>query len=211
MGLYTGKGGELRIYDASGLKATVKFEQMDYSGPMGRARPEEIEKMSRLSLDTDAAHVQGDDLPILEPLEVGFSFLLSTDAATQDLIGIITGTAAGIQSTKGSSSLPSGSGQSFSIPAFRDPTKKTLDWYCKWDSGLARAWKEVWTPLEAVELSESDDGIILSTSGLCFGDITTILGILEDVFTEPFNYSDWMPTFGSYEDAFVEPFDSGSW
>jgi hypothetical protein len=83
---YQGRDGELRLYDktqgAVGASGTpwcfvVKFEQMDFQAGW-QARPEELVRLDRQRI-TDDAHLQlGSDEIMYQPVDVSFSFAMSS-------------------------------------------------------------------------------------------------------------------------------------
>lgn len=91
---YQGKDGELRLYDktqsGAGASGTpwcfvAKFEQMDFSANW-QNRPEEITRLDRMRITDDAHLLLGPDEILYQPVDVSFSFAMSskeTDALLQ--------------------------------------------------------------------------------------------------------------------------------
>jgi hypothetical protein len=183
MGIYTGKYGELRIYDGTGTPnyMVVPFIPADLSAPMGRQRPEEILKLDRGNLTSDAAYVQGPDDPILEPLDISFSVRLDTLKNAVELYNFLTcGTLSDttvLSSTKGSTQLTAGDGSSVYTPAFADSQKKTVNIEAKWTVGassFARQWNEVYFMPSNIEIAEAADEVVVNATGQIYGDIAPI-------------------------------------
>lgn len=161
-----GRDGELRLLDNSqasaGASATpfgirISFSQMDASLPFP-ARPEELSREDRERLTSDAHYVVGSEMNLMDPIDVSFSFLMSsleTDAVLQ-FIGVqwsgeegtskstwsVKGTpTAGLVSTK-SRALTGGGlyiggridgkGSAIRLPDFADPKKVAVDMEVAW-------------------------------------------------------------------------------
>ena len=81
MKTFTAKDGELRLYAGAGSggvtgKPYIKilFVNADFTGPIGRNRPDENLVLDRLKFDGNTHFVQGSDAAIAEPLPMSFSF-----------------------------------------------------------------------------------------------------------------------------------------
>ena len=179
---YTGKNGELRLYDsaATPFYYVVDFVQMDLTGPLGRGRPDENLNLDRGNLTTAAFYHQGPDDPILEPLDLSFSALIDEAVNRQDLLDALQcGTVGGDSwtTTKGDSSLTSGSGASVATPSFADSLKKCVDCEVIWTGttvDIGYRWQEIYFPPESITLTESADVLVLAASGQCYGAIAEI-------------------------------------
>ena len=161
-----GRDGELHLLDNSQASATtaatpwgfkVAFSQMDMTINFP-PRPEEMTRQDRERLTTDAHYVPGSELPLMDPVDVGWTFLVSsreTDAVLQ-FVGVqymgeegaatsawnVKGTpTAGLVSTKSRPLSGSGNyiggridgkGSAIRLPVFGDVKKVALDVETSW-------------------------------------------------------------------------------
>jgi hypothetical protein len=168
---------------ASGQYYEVVFSEMNLSAPEGTNRPEEIIRMNRGQLDSNAHYIQGLDDPIVEPKTLTFSALLDSvynksalpKALSCEAAGIATWPNAGI-STKGDTELPAGlTGTMVFTPLFTDPTKKAVCIQARWSdvnaSSVFREYNEVHIPSGSVTLQEGPDRVTLQLTGGIYGSI----------------------------------------
>ena len=168
---------------ASGQYYEVVFEQMNLTAPEGHNRPEEIIRMNRGRLDSNAHYIQGLDDPIVEPMQITFSAWLDSvfnktalpKALSCENAGIPTWSKVGI-STKGDTTLPAGlTGNLIPLPLFTDPTKKAVCIQAKWDdvtgSSVMREYNEVHIPSGGVRITEAPDAVTLELTGGIYGSI----------------------------------------
>ena len=73
---FTGKDGTVRIYERSGGYLEVHFLNMDFSGPIGRSRADEILVMDNGKINQYAHYITGTDQIVFDSLPVSFSCLL---------------------------------------------------------------------------------------------------------------------------------------
>lgn len=85
---FTGKDGELRIYDRFGSYLKVHFANMDFSGPMGRPKLEEILVLDRGIVNDYGHYINGTDQVIFDPLPLTFSCMLESKTAVDTESGI---------------------------------------------------------------------------------------------------------------------------
>ena len=173
-----------QIYPVDGLYFALIFTEGNLTFPEGRGRPEETAIMDRGRIDSNYHYVMGTDEPILEPLEVSFSIRLDTvinkaallEALVCDNPVASTWSAVGT-STKTDTALTSGTGSSVTTVAFEDASKKTLCLQILWTKGsvaIGRELNEVWFDLAQCSIAESEDGVIITCTGLVYGSIRTI-------------------------------------
>lgn len=161
----------------------VAFVAMDFSGPPGRPKTEEILVLNRNRMDANAHYVEGNDDRIYEPLPVSFSCLMD-DAVNKDDILLVLQcgnpssarwTATGV-STKGDTKNDGTNAN----PSFRDSSKKTVNVQILFegDADTPQGWAyyEVFYPQEDQKVAEAEDGVPLNTNGGCYGVIERIHG-----------------------------------
>jgi hypothetical protein len=86
-GVFTNRSGKIRILDGTATPKflEIDFDAADFSGPIGRARTEEILKLDRGRVTADAHYIEGPDDKIMEPLTISFGALL-TDLVVTDYL-----------------------------------------------------------------------------------------------------------------------------
>ena len=158
----------------------VLFCEMDFTGPISRPRTEERLVMNRGNFDTISHYVEGDDVPRYAPIPLSFSCRLADTVDSRvlaDWLGGVTrlsNTAGGttiIYSFDGTTTIDSNS-----LPGFTDAAKSSFKIEMQWDgtNDLGYRYNEVYfTPGEQT-ITESADGLMLSGSGICYGDVTRI-------------------------------------
>ncbi len=158
---------------------------MDFTGPIGRGRPEETLVLDRNTMSSDAHYIKGSDEKLMAVLPISFSCFLD-DTVNQDYImdALVCG-------NPGKSSLWDATGVSTKQdtkndgtnynPALIDSTnKKCVDIQMVFagstlDQGLA--FYEVYFPREECSITEGADGIVLNAAGGVYGLIETIGGL----------------------------------
>ena len=180
------------VEPSSGQYIEVPFSNMDLSGPEGRNRPEEILRLNRAQLDTNASYIQGIDDPIQEPMTLTFSCLMDSNINATGLTLALQGGNAGISeswplaavSTKTDTQLAAGlTGTLVNTPPFTDPTKKTVCIQTMWTVDLDvdptarifREYNEILVVGQGITLTEAVDGITLAVNAMIYGDIRTDL------------------------------------
>jgi len=190
MTTYIGKNGELRFYDGTATPFFLDFvfEEMDFSGPLGVARLEEIPVLDRANLTADFHYVQGSDEAIVEPVEISFSCRLDDTHLRQELRDVLdidqpaTWLVGGDTwiSTKGDTQRTSGDGTLVTLPAFSDPQKRTSNLEILWDEGandIGMQYNEVYYMPDQQEIGEAEDSLIVSITGQCYGSIVEITAL----------------------------------
>ena len=158
----------------------IAFAAMDFSGPLGRPKTEEILILNRGRSDTNAHYIEGADGRIYEPQEISFSCLLD-DVVNKVAIMVALAcgdpdcarwTATGVTS-KGTTKNDGTNAN----PAFKDATKKTVNVQMLFE-GVSRnqgwAYYEVFFPEENQKVTEAEDGVPLSCAGGAYGIIERI-------------------------------------
>jgi len=188
MATYTSLNGALRLYDSTATPYYIQvlFDEGNLSAPEGRARPEETPILHRGRIDTNWHNIMGNDMPVIEPLELSFSFrmqasvanhaklrnaLSNPDLANPWLVGSHTWV-----TTKGDYTLTGGAGTA-TDPAFADAHKKCVDVQILWTRGavsIGRKYGAVYFPADQLSLAESEEGVIVSVTGQIYGTITVI-------------------------------------
>jgi hypothetical protein len=166
---------------ADGMYRNVAFSKMDFSGPIGRPKTDEILVLDRGTHGANSHYIEGDDMKIYEPLDISFSFILD-DAVNKTYIftalqcgnvndganWTTTGTTAKGTTKNDGSNLN---------PAFVDTTKKAVNIQILFDGSTydeGWAYYECFFPDSEQSLSESDDDVSLSCKGACYGVIERI-------------------------------------
>jgi len=160
----------------------VIFANMDFSGPLGRPMTEEELVLNRGEVDSHAHYKEGADNKIHEPVEVGWSCLITATHRDRVKKALECGnpnadrwTATG-ESTKGDTKNDGTNAN----PAFADANKKTVNVQILFDAGsgfpIGLAYYECLFPLIEQGLAESPDAINLTCKGGCYGVIEIIYG-----------------------------------
>jgi hypothetical protein len=167
---------------------------MNLTVPEGANRPEEILRLNRGQLDSNAHYVQGLDDPIVEPVTMTTSFRLESGAGKElvhEFLGLrfasgqdVTWNAGSgsvaLVTTKGTSvGRPAGlTGTLVTLPLFTDPKKKCVNCEGLWDdlasSKIGRQLSEVYFRPGEQSLNEAADGVMVNLSGLVYGHIKSI-------------------------------------
>jgi hypothetical protein len=194
MPTYYGKNGELRLYDANAIFIVVRFSDMNFTGPFGAPRPEEILRLNRGQLDSNTHYVQGLDDPVAGPVRITTSFKVESGAnrdTMQKFLGFryaskqdSTWTAGSapttLITTKGTSSgRPAGlTGTLVTLPLFTDPQKVCVNLEVIWDdrtgSKLGVRYTETYFDPGATSINEAPDMLTMNLAGDCYGQIFTI-------------------------------------
>lgn len=174
-----------QLWPVDGQYFNIIFSQGNLTAPEGRKRPEEKVIFDRGRGDANTHYVLGPDDPIFEPLELSFSVRLD---------GVINKTALALAlacgnpnydtawdatgvSTKTDTSFVAGDAGTGSFPAFADASKKTVCAQITWEFGgvkIGREYNGVYFPPDQLSLAESEDGVIISCTGLVYETIRCI-------------------------------------
>ena len=191
MKTFGAKDGVLRLYASRDTGATyngpayvkVLFVNADFTGPLGRNRPEETLVLDRMKFDGNTHFIQGSDAAIAEPLPMSFTFRAFDRKNGLELMTWIAthisreGTT--LNSMKGQSGLYDYSGVYYKTNAFTDSSKVCYNVEIKYsqDSDTAGG-----TPLTIKlhevlfnqgdqTLNEGEDSVNISLSGMIYGSI----------------------------------------
>lgn len=199
---FTFRDGRMRLYDGTPVTPfylEILFMDANFTGPLGRPRPEERSVMNRGKLrnnDNAWHYVAGPDTPQGEPLQLSFSFrLANTDPMFQKFrdamnLDIAAAWTVGVNTwvtSKGKSQVLSG-GQaggissgvvSVTTPTFTDPRKRCADVYVLWEdpdgvANIGMKWAETFFPPDQQSLNEGEDMVSIRCQGLIYGDVAEI-------------------------------------
>lgn len=189
MASFTMCDGILRLYDSTGTPfyLGLTFVQGNLTAPEGRKRPEEKIIFDRGRGDTNTHYVLGPDDPIVEPLELSYSIRIPNVVATHNYIMLAHSNTYQASpwsinshtwvTTKATSTLTAGDAATFTDPAFADASKKCVNVEILWTFGgisIGRKYTGVYFSPDQLSLAESEDGLILSATGLIYGTVSSI-------------------------------------
>ena len=191
MKTFSAKDGVLRLYSSLDVwKAAdntpylkILFVNADFTGPLGRNRPEETLVLDRMKFDNNTHFIQGSDAAIAEPLPMSFTFRAFDRKNGLELMTWITDhtsrAGSALQSQKGSSGLYDYNGTYYKTNAFTDSSKVCFNVEIKYTQDTVTAGG---TPLTIKlhevlfnqgdqTLNEGEDSVNISLSGLVYGSI----------------------------------------
>jgi len=159
----------------------VAFSKMDFSGPIGRPKTEEVLVLDRGTHSAHSHYIEGDDSPIYEPLDISWSCKLD-DVYNREYI--FTALQCGNfnnsigWTTTGTTSKGTTKNDGTNLnPAFVDTTKKAVNIQVLWEGGTYAegfAYYEVFFPDDQQTIGESDTEVPLSCKGAVYGVIERI-------------------------------------
>ncbi len=189
---FFGRRSQMRIYDGTSggtppgpFYLALAFEQMNFRGPFGRPRPNQILKMNRGLIDTDAHFIIADDSPIAEPVPISFTVSL-IDTLADNLIDALsnplreTPWTVGNQTwtnTNGSTNLINGDGTTVAVPDTADTTVDRVNLEIRYiattggANDLVLRFNEIWFPPNQLEIGMAIDDAPLTITGLMFGNV----------------------------------------
>jgi len=165
----------------------VAFSKMDFNGPIGRARPDEILVMERGLVNSKMHYVNTSVMKLYEPIPISFSCLIDDTYNKNDIeLALACGNPGSTRwtSTGTTSKATTMNDGSVANPAFADPTnKKAVNVQILFTStasgGLDFGWAyyETYFPGNEITVSEGEDGNILTAAGGVYGviEMTRIL------------------------------------
>jgi hypothetical protein len=178
---FTNRKGTIRLYDGTEtpLYLALLFDTGDLNSPVGVQQTEEILVLHRGILGAQSHYIEGGDAPVLDPLDIGFSIVVEDTEITTNLLDWLTGEQVNshtIVTTKGTSTR-----KGVTLPVFADSSKLVSNLCILWATGggvggtsLGFKYDEVYFPPGEQKIAESDDGVNLSLSGKCYGNISRI-------------------------------------
>jgi len=159
----------------------IAFSKMDFSGPIGRPKTEEVLVLDRGTHSAHSHYIEGDDSPIYEPLDISWSCLLDD---VYNYTYILTALQCGNfnnsigWTTTGTTSKGTTKNDGSNLnPAFVDSAKKAVNIQVLWDGGTYAegfAYYEVFFPDDQQTIGESDTEVPLSCKGAVYGVIERI-------------------------------------
>lgn len=166
----------------------VPFAAMDFSGPIGRAKTEEILILNRNKMDAKGHYIEGGDDRIYEAVPVTFSAFLDDTYNRTRLFAALSCANPGADRWTATGTTTKGNtkndGTNFN-PTFVETAKKTVNiqiiWKGKYLSGSTgrkstegMAYYECFAPPMEQMISEAEDAVTLACNLGCFGVIERI-------------------------------------
>lgn len=161
----------------------IAFAAMDFSGPTGRSKTDEVLVLNRAKMDSKGHYIEGVDDKIYEPQEISFSCLID-DSHNKDII--LTALACGDPdgprwtATGTTSKGDTKNDGTNANPGFRETAKKAVNIQILFDetNQVPQGWAyyETFFPMDEQSLAEAEDGITLSCRGGVYGMIERIHG-----------------------------------
>ena len=161
----------------------IAFANMDFTGPLGRAKTEELLVLDRNNMDANGHYIEGSDEKIFEVIPISFSCQLDDTVNKDDILEVLKcGNPASTRwPNVGVTTKETTKNDGINAnPAFADSSKKTVNVQMLFEGssvGLGWAYYEVFFPEDEQTITESEDGVILSCSGGVYGVIERIHGL----------------------------------
>jgi len=157
----------------------VSFSKMDFNGPIGRPRPEEVLILDRGNANAKMHYINQTDMRLYEPIPISFSCILDETYNKDDIELALA--CADPDSTNWTATGTTSKGSTMNDgaianPAFVEAAKKCVNVLIRFaspGSGLDFGWAyyEVFFLKSETQISEGADGVILSASGGVYGVI----------------------------------------
>lgn len=189
--VFSGRDAILRVYDETPntpLYVVATFTG-DFSGPLGRARAEEVPQISQGKADADYHHIVLTDAAIFAPVEISFGGKLHQTDATDDLLIALsnpfddatwqpggTSTFVGV-TTLGSVANASGTSTTLKPPVDAVTAAALVNIEVLWagDAGWGLKYAGCFFPPNQIEISKGDEAeSTFQATGLCYGAISKI-------------------------------------
>ena len=168
----------------------VPFASMDFSGPFGRAKTDEILILNRNKMDAKAHYIEGIDNKIYEPHPITFSAIIDDTYNRTRLMDALQCANPGADQWTSTGTTTKGNTKNDgtnSNPAFVEAAKKCVNvqmlFYGKYLSGTSGgkskygwAYYEVYFPPTEQTFAEAEDGVVMTLNGGCYGVIERIFG-----------------------------------
>jgi len=161
----------------------VVFANMDFSGPLGRAKTPELLVLNRATMDSYAHYVEGSYQILFDPMNITFTALMDDTVNRVALKeALFCGNPASTYWTAtGTSTKGNSMNDGVNVNAqFVDTTKKTVNIFMIWEAhrtagiDIGNAFYEVFFEMKDMFIKEDDDGVTLNCAGLCYGKIEEI-------------------------------------
>jgi hypothetical protein len=193
MSLYIGREGEIRFIDSTAVPYyfAMLLENMDFKGPWGRPRPEEILVLDRENIDAAMHYIVNSERAIGEPVAVSFTARLDDANNRTKLRQVINAASADTSagwtvgahtwwSTQADYTWTDVDGNSYTCPTHADTRKGCVDVDVLWNSGatdIGVKYGAVYFDPGQQEIGEAEDAVSVTLNGMCLGSITEITTI----------------------------------
>ena len=186
MTIETLKEARVRWYDSTATPKYIEFllDPGDFNAPIGVPRQEELLKLDRNNYNANAHYILTSDAALMAPVPVSFSFPVTDAALTTDILDWITAMNDGLSTQVNSITLEttetdSQRNGSVANAAFADSNKSTciLEYVIE-IGGTDLGWKYegLWLPADQCQLTEGEEGTMISVAAQCYGTITQLTG-----------------------------------
>ena len=180
----TSKDAKIRFYDSTATPYYLEFDldPGDITFPLGTPLTEETLILNRGNMDANAHYIEGSDAPMMAPVPVSFSIVVTDQAQTTNILNWLAAMNDALATQVNSHTLETCEGDSqrdgaTANPAFADANKSSCELeYLLTMAGTDLGWlyTAVRYDLDKQTFAESEDGIILTLNGMCYGTITRI-------------------------------------
>ncbi len=197
MRIQTLKDARIRLYDGTATPLYLAFtlDPGDFTAPIGVPTMEELLKLDRGNMNSEAHYISGSDAPVMAPVPVSWSFPVTDAAKTTNILDWIAAMNDGLTTTVGADThtletteTDSTRKGAVSNPAFADALKSTcIVEYVIEIGGTDLGWKYngLWMPASECGLTEGEEGITIACATQCYGDITQLTGFTVGLDVEP--------------------------
>ena len=182
----TSKDAKLRWYDSAATPYYLEFDldSGDFNAPIGTPLTEEILVLDRGNMNANAIYMESSDAPMMAPVPVTFSVMVTDSTLFTYILDWLQALNDTFTSTPNSKTLETTETDTqrdgaTANPAFADSKKATCELeYLITMAGTDLGWKygAVRYDMDKQTFAESEDGIILTCNGMCYGTITRITG-----------------------------------
>ena len=180
---FTPRDGAIRFYDSTVTPYYIDldFDEADFSGPLGQPTPEEILYLHRGKMDANAHYVKGPDDPMMAPVPLTLSLVLTDSSNTQYVLEWLRACNDGATTTVGVSDVTivttkadTQRNGANANPAFVDTNKLCFNvefLYNTSGTDILFSYNECYAPLDQATINEAADGTTLSLNLQCYGTI----------------------------------------
>ena len=180
----TSKDAKLRWYDGTATPYYLEFDldSGDFNGPIGTPLTEEILVLDRGNMNANAIYMESSDAPMMAPVPVTFSVMVTDSTLFTYILDWLDAMNDALATTVNAHTLVSTEQDSqrdgaTNNPVFADANKSTCNIeYLLTMTGTDLGWKyiDVRYDRDKQPFAESEDGIILTCNGMCYGTITRL-------------------------------------